>query len=216
MHGPERWLSGRKRRTRNPVYGSPYRGFESHPFRQNQKKATDSRFFYLARAAIRLFLTYVFNSRNRRSFATARRRARAVLVRAGLNRAACAGIDRHVLGARASATGEDAVGADRNARAFRSGANGIAAAAAAQAGTASTYRTGFGVASGIGQARNHADTFRATHSARRTGKSSAACVCNRGAQPGAFERATPGAGSSQGGASGTRRNPDRGRCQVWQ
>src|SRR5690242_21548842 len=30
----ERWLSGRKHRTRNAAYGQPYRGFESHPLRQ--------------------------------------------------------------------------------------------------------------------------------------------------------------------------------------
>ena len=29
----ERWLSGRKHRTRNAAYGQPYRGFESHPLR---------------------------------------------------------------------------------------------------------------------------------------------------------------------------------------
>jgi integrase len=32
--GPERCRSGRTGRTRNPVYGLPYRGFESHPLRQ--------------------------------------------------------------------------------------------------------------------------------------------------------------------------------------
>src|SRR3954465_1007105 len=34
-HAPraERWLSGRKHRTRNAAYGQPYRGFESHPLR---------------------------------------------------------------------------------------------------------------------------------------------------------------------------------------
>src|SRR5215218_6583613 len=31
----ERWLSGRKHRTRNAAYGQPYRGFESHPLRQH-------------------------------------------------------------------------------------------------------------------------------------------------------------------------------------
>ena len=31
----ERWLSGRKHRTRNAAYGQPYRGFESHPLRHN-------------------------------------------------------------------------------------------------------------------------------------------------------------------------------------
>ena len=30
----ERWLSGRKHRTRNAAYGQLYRGFESHPLRQ--------------------------------------------------------------------------------------------------------------------------------------------------------------------------------------
>ncbi len=30
----ERWLSGRKRLTRNQVCGKPYRGFESHPLRK--------------------------------------------------------------------------------------------------------------------------------------------------------------------------------------
>jgi hypothetical protein len=29
----ERWLSGRKHRTRNAACGQPYRGFESHPLR---------------------------------------------------------------------------------------------------------------------------------------------------------------------------------------
>src|SRR6476646_8838049 len=32
----ERWLSGRKHRTRNAAYGQPYRGFESHPLRHTQ------------------------------------------------------------------------------------------------------------------------------------------------------------------------------------
>src|SRR4051794_22451114 len=32
----ERWLSGRKHRTRNAAYGQPYRGFESHPLRHNR------------------------------------------------------------------------------------------------------------------------------------------------------------------------------------
>ena len=32
----ERWLSGRKRRSRKPVYGQLYRGFESHSLRQNR------------------------------------------------------------------------------------------------------------------------------------------------------------------------------------
>ena len=32
-HPAERWLSGRKHRTRNAAYGQPYRGFESHPLR---------------------------------------------------------------------------------------------------------------------------------------------------------------------------------------
>lgn len=32
-HFMERWQSGRMRRTRNAVYGQPYRGFESHPLR---------------------------------------------------------------------------------------------------------------------------------------------------------------------------------------
>src|SRR5690348_9812479 len=32
----ERWLSGRKHRTRNAAYGQPYRGFESHPLRHIQ------------------------------------------------------------------------------------------------------------------------------------------------------------------------------------
>ena len=31
----ERWQRGRMRRTRNAVYGQPYRGFESHPLRQS-------------------------------------------------------------------------------------------------------------------------------------------------------------------------------------
>ena len=33
MSGTERWLSGRKRRSRKPEYGQPYRGFESHSLR---------------------------------------------------------------------------------------------------------------------------------------------------------------------------------------
>src|SRR5580693_7894271 len=35
MHprGMERWLSGRKHRTRNAAYVEAYRGFESHPLR---------------------------------------------------------------------------------------------------------------------------------------------------------------------------------------
>ena len=33
MSGKERWLSGRKRRSRKPEYGQPYRGFESHSLR---------------------------------------------------------------------------------------------------------------------------------------------------------------------------------------
>src|SRR3954464_10811502 len=39
-HAPraERWLSGRKHRTRNAAYGQPYRGFESHPLRQKSIK----------------------------------------------------------------------------------------------------------------------------------------------------------------------------------
>src|SRR5271155_4534316 len=32
-HGMERWLSGRKHRTRNAAYVEAYRGFESHPLR---------------------------------------------------------------------------------------------------------------------------------------------------------------------------------------
>ena len=32
---PERWLSGRKHRTRNAAYLEGYRGFESHPLRQS-------------------------------------------------------------------------------------------------------------------------------------------------------------------------------------
>ena len=39
-HDPaERWLSGRKHRTRNAAYGQPYRGFESHPLRQSSVQA---------------------------------------------------------------------------------------------------------------------------------------------------------------------------------
>ena len=38
----ERWLSGRKHRTRNAAYGQPYRGFESHPLRHFFPAATES------------------------------------------------------------------------------------------------------------------------------------------------------------------------------
>ena len=36
----ERWLSGRKHRTRNAAYLEGYRGFESHPLRHNPVHVT--------------------------------------------------------------------------------------------------------------------------------------------------------------------------------
>ena len=38
----ERWLSGRKHRTRNAACGQPYRGFESHPLRHATGKIVSS------------------------------------------------------------------------------------------------------------------------------------------------------------------------------
>src|SRR3990172_1542752 len=93
-----------------------------------------------------LSLTDVRISRHTRTHPTAATGARFALVRAGFDRAACAGVARRVLGGRAGAVGEEAVGADGKAGAGRGGATGTAAAVAACA---------TGAASGARQTRGY-------------------------------------------------------------
>ena len=110
-----------KRRTRNPVYGSPYRGIESHPFRQ-MKKQRPTVAFLLVPAPLRLCLIHVRISRNHRPHPTAATGARTALVRARIDCFARLGIAWNFPARCAGTGGDTAVGADGKAGAGRDGA----------------------------------------------------------------------------------------------
>ena len=166
MRSPERWLSGRKRRTRNPVYGSPYRGFESHPFRQSNK--SDQWSLLLFEGTDRLFLNHVPVKYHCRARSTACPGACLVMVHAGLNRVARAGIARHLPGRGVGAAGEGAIGTEGNAGAFCGGAICACLAAASHTWRASTLasRISANSASGADQACSVAGTPPANSIAR--------------------------------------------------